>query len=266
MKLLMCRPDFFGVEYEINPWMDIKNLADHLKAQRQWITLYDSLKSCHACHAHIELIEPISGWPDMTFTANAGLYFKDKIILSHFKFKERQGEISYFKTWFENHGLEIWNPHADTEPFFEGAGDALPAGEMLFAAYGFRSQREFYEQASYLDQNKLIYCELINPYFYHLDTCFCPLTAELAIWYPDAFSKESQIKMSKEIELITVNENEAKRFACNAVALNDHVMLADGCPELTALLTKRGYQIHAFDMSEFLKAGGACKCLTLRID
>lgn len=260
MKLLMCRPDYYGIKYEINPWMNVKKKVDHNAAVDQWNMLYKTLLECGA---EIELVTPNADWPDMTFTANAGLLYQNKIILSHFKYKERQGEMPYFQTWFTHAGFETINT---PDIFFEGAGDALLAGNKLFAGYGFRSQRNFYEQASYLDKNKLIYCELTNPYFYHLDTCFCPLDAESAIWYPPAFTPTSQEKMENQIELIPVVEEEAKRFACNAVVLDKHIVLPTKCPQISTVLEKRGFTVHGCDMSEFLKAGGASKCLTLRLD
>lgn len=260
MKLLMCRPDYYGIKYEINPWMNINKKVDHNAAVVQWDALY---KTILKCDAEVELVPPNADWPDMTFTANAGLLYQKKIILSHFKYKERQGEMSYFQAWFTEAGFETMN---NPKQFFEGAGDALIAGEKLFAGFGFRSVRSFYEQAVYLDHQKLVYCHLINPYFYHLDTCFCPLNAELAIWYPPAFTNESQEKMKEQIELIPVIEDEAKRFACNAVVLNKNTILPTECPEITTTLQKRGFTVHSCNMSEFLKAGGASKCLTLRID
>lgn len=262
MKILMCRPDYYGVEYEINPWMKIEHPVNQQAAIRQWETLYQTIKNCGT---NIELMPSVSGWPDMVFTANAGLPNQNKIILSHFKFKERQGETPYFKTWFTQAGFHVMNGSAHS-PFFEGAGDALFAGDTLFAGYGFRTERRFYEQATYLDQSKLVYCELTDPYFYHLDTCFCPLNDKLAIWYPQAFSAESQKNMAAAVELIPVIEEEAKRFACNAVVLGKHIILPTGCPRITQELENRGFIIHACDMNEYLKAGGACKCLTLKLD
>ncbi len=259
----MCRPDYYGIEYEINPWMNIKYSVDHQAAVDQWETLYKTLVSCGA---KIDLITPVQGWPDMSFTANAGLLYQNKIILPHFKFKERQGELPYFKDWFIQAGFQLWNTVDEQTPFFEGAGDALLAGDKLFAAYGYRSDRSFYEHAPYLDHSKLIYCELADPYFYHIDTCFCPLNNDLAIWYPNAFTSDSQEHMVNEIELLAVVEEEAKRFACNAVVLDNHVIIPEGCPDISSRLEKRGFHVHACKMNEFLKAGGACKCLTLRLD
>ena len=263
MKILMCRPDYFGINYEINPWMNMQKKVDHDTAIQQWETLYKTILNCGAA---VELLEPVPGWPDMVFTANAGLLYQKKVILSHFKHKERQGEQLYFKEWFNKSGFKIENPVVNEDPYFEGAGDALPAGDKLFAGYGFRTERHFYEKASYLDHSKIIYCELADPYFYHLDTCFCPLNDTLAMWYPGAFTEESQKKMLENIELIAVTEEEARRFACNAVVLDKNVILPSNCPDISAALEERGFTVYACDMNEYLKAGGACKCLTLRLD
>lgn len=260
MRILMCRPDYYGIEYEINPWMKITQKSNHSLALNQWENLYNTIKHCGAM---VELVSPVSGWPDMTFTANAGLLYQNKIILAHFKYKERQGEEPYFKEWFEQAGFQIIEKN---DHFFEGAGDALFAGNKLFAGYGFRTDRAFYETAPYFDQTNLIYCELQDPYFYHIDTCFCPINDQLAIWFPDAFTEPSKKIMSEKIELVPVIEEEAKRFACNAVVINNDIILPTGCPQISAILEKRGFSTHACDMSDFLKAGGACKCLTLRLD
>lgn len=264
MKILMCRPNYYGIEYEINPWMNVKLPVNHQLAQEQWNTLYHTLIECGA---DIQLLTPVSGLPDMVFTANAGLFYQQKIILSSFKHKERQGEEPHFQAWFKQAGFEVVNLAAlSSRPYFEGAGDALLAGETLFAGYGYRTERRFYEEAAYLDPHKLVYCELNNPYFYHLDTCFCPLNEQLAMVYLDAFTEDTQKNLANHIELLPVLEEEAKRFACNAVVVNQHVILSTHCPHIETALEKRGFTVHRCEMSEYLKAGGACKCLTLRLD
>jgi len=259
----MCRPEYYGIEYEINPWMDMKQKVDPKTAVSQWDKLHETITRCGA---QIDLVAQVRGCPDMVFTANAGLLYKNKIVLPHFKHKERQGELSYFQTWFENAGFQIANTISNDTPFFEGAGDALFAGDKLFVGYGFRSDRRFYEQSNYFDKSKLIYCELADPYYYHIDTCFCPLNENLAMWYPPAFTPESQKRMAAEIKLIPVAENEAKHFACNAVVLGKNVILPAECPEISHALEQHGFTVHPCNMYEYLKAGGACKCLTLRLD
>ncbi len=57
--------------------------------------------------------------------------------------------------------------------------------------------------------------------------------------------------------------DEAARFACNVIVLDREIILPENCPKLCSLLAERGCRPHAVPMTEFMKAGGACKCLAL---
>jgi N-dimethylarginine dimethylaminohydrolase len=155
---------------------------------------------------------------------------------------------------------------------FEGAGDALFAGDKLFAAYGFRTEARVYNDIlkKFSDGNnnsdiQLILCELIDPHFYHIDTCFCPLDDKTAIWNPFAFREEARKRMENEIELLAVPKKEADYFACNSVVIGKNIITPSRCEETGKMLEKRGFEVHSVEMTEFLKAGGACKCLTLAL-
>jgi N-dimethylarginine dimethylaminohydrolase len=50
------------------------------------------------------------------------------------------------------------------------------------------------------------------------------------------------------------------------VDLDQHLLLNRASPELCAALAKIGYRVVQTALDEFLKAGGAAKCLTLRLD
>lgn len=255
----MCKPTYYDVFYEINPWMSLHHIIDHSLANQQWEALKSTIESLGAT---VELIEPVKGWPDMVFTANAGLCYQHNILLSRFKHPERQGERQYFDAWFRAKGYQILS---DNGIDFEGAGDALFAGEKLFAAYGFRSKLTSYENIKLLGEFKLIFCELVNAHFYHLDTCFCPLNTEQALWYPEAFSVESQRKIKVNINVIDIPQHDADQFACNAIVIDNAVIIPSGCVATKKRLEQKGFQVFMCEMSEFIKAGGACKCLTLEV-
>ena len=44
-RILMCPPDYYGIEYEINPWMDRRRQADHALAWQQWTQLRGLLEA-----------------------------------------------------------------------------------------------------------------------------------------------------------------------------------------------------------------------------
>ena len=259
----MCPPTYYDVFYSINPWMDKHSKIHAKRAQAQWEALRQLIIGCGA---EVALIDPVDGLPDMVFTANAGLPYKGQVLLSHSKPTERRGESPYFQTWFEAAGLPVVKPGLNS-PYFEGGGDAFVVRDRLFAGYGPRTDRRYYEEQPLLQQTRIIYCELATSLFYHLDTCFCPLNERQALWHPTAFTRETQQRLRDEpdLELIEVTPTEAKNLACNAVILDQHVILPAHCPKTEKLLQALGYETHACEMSEFLKAGGACHCLVLSL-
>lgn len=261
-SILMCPPDFFGIEYEINPWMDVRIEVDHGVAVEQWNALYGLLRDTETA---IELLKPVDGLPDMVFTANAGLIHQRRAIVSRFRHTQRQGESPLFGQWFEREGFEIVEIPGDHN--FEGAGDALFCGDTLFAGYRMRSDATCHQQIGEVLDVRVIPVELVDPRYYHLDTCFCPLAANEAIWYPPAFDEYGQKAITEAVpKLIEVDQSEAERFACNAVVVGRQVFTNNGCDNLHAQLAKCGYEPTGTPLDEFVKAGGSAKCLTLRLD
>jgi N-dimethylarginine dimethylaminohydrolase len=258
-RLLLCPPDHYGIEYEINPWMDRTRGANHALAMAQWQRLRDTLRSLGCV---VELVKPRPALPDMVFTANAGLVVGPRFISSSFRHKERQGETAFYEQWFAEHGYEV--VRLPEKRIFEGEGDALFSGDVLFCGYRFRSDIRSHQWLGDLLKCLVISVELVDARFYHLDTCFCPLSDGLAMWHPAAFDHYGQKAIRQHVEeLIEVSPDEATRFACNAVVLGRDIVLPDGCAKLHAALSARAYRCHELAMSEFIKAGGACKCLTL---
>jgi len=259
-RFLMCPPDHFGVIYEINPWMDSKNNVDHDKAVKQWDNLYNKISSLSS----VELIDPQPHLPDMVFTANAGFVFGEKqVILSNFLHEERKKEEPLFEKWFKEDGFDV---HKIQKPF-EGAGDCFKIENDLYVGYGQRTTKHAYiEILEIISNTRPVWSPLCDPYFYHLDTCFCPLRDRDALWYEDAFGIGHRYEPEHELNVIKVPKYEARRFACNAVLINEEdVMIPSGCPQTIDKLRKNGYTPHEFEMSEYIKSGGACKCLTLKL-
>ena len=89
------------------------------------------------------------------------------------------------------------------------------------------------------------------------------------LYYPPAFDPYAQTviadRIPKDRQLI-VPEAEALRFACNAICVGRHVVVPEGCPDTMTRLAERGYQPHPVELTEFMKAGGSAKCLTLTLD
>ena len=130
MRLLMCPPLYYGIEYEINLWMNTNRPSDHGLAQQQWEKLYGVLKT--HLNLDVSLIVPKPGLPDMVFTANAGFVWGRNLILSNLRYEVRRPESAHVEDWFAARGYNIF--HLSLEDYFEGEGDLLRCGDVLFAA------------------------------------------------------------------------------------------------------------------------------------
>ncbi|MEY3223142.1 MAG: hypothetical protein RLZZ203_1998 [Cyanobacteriota bacterium] len=265
IRFLMCAPDHYDVDYVINPWMEGNiHKSSRDRAVEQWNKLYNAIKN----HAIVDLVAPEKGWPDMVFSANAGLVLGENVVLSRFLHKERQGEEPYFQQWFESNGFNVYTLPKDLP--FEGAGDALldREGRWLWAGYGFRSELDSHPYlAKWLDI-EVISLRLMDERFYHLDTCFCPLTNGYLLYYPGAFDSYSnrviEMRVAPE-KRIAIAEADAVNFTCNAVNIESIVIMNKASDSLKSRLGEVGFQVIETPLTEFLKAGGAAKCLTLRV-
>ena len=261
-KILMCPPRYYGVEYVINPWMKVSPGRSRLPAMRQWRRLVDWLRDRGAA---LHFVSPRRGLPDLVFTANAALVYKHTAVISRFKHPERQGEEPVFAQWFQDRGYHVVTVGA--EDYFEGAGDALFCGDTLFAGYHIRSTAAVLNGIAERLNVRIVPLELVDPRFYHLDTCFCPIDSATAIWFPAAFDRYAQEAVRHAVpRLVEVSEDEAIRFACNAVVVGKSVITNTGCLNLHTALRSLGFEPFETPLDEFLAAGGSAKCLTLRLD
>ncbi|HXG50017.1 MAG TPA: arginine deiminase-related protein [candidate division Zixibacteria bacterium] len=262
MKLLMCPPTYYGIEYEINPWMSRSRPSDRRLAEEQWRRLRGVLEE--RLGVEVELIDPAPGLPDMVFTANAGLVWERRFISSNFRPEARRGEQAHFERWFHDRGYEI--VRLPPELYFEGEGDLLRCGELWFAGYHIRSDIAAHQKVAEIVEREILSLELTDDWYYHLDTCFCPLGDGRALFYPPAFDAYARRVLEENVpELIAVRAEEAARFACNAIVAGNAVVMNDGCPAVRERLEDLGFAVFETPLGEFLKAGGSAKCLALTI-
>jgi N-dimethylarginine dimethylaminohydrolase len=263
-RFLVCAPDYFRIDYEINPWMRRANAVVADRAAQQWHCLMDVLEQ--RLGAALERMTPVPGLPDLVFTANAAVVSGRRAALSRFRHPERQREEAHFERWFRAHGYEVLQ--LDAECFFEGAGDVLGFSDGWFGGYRQRSDIRAFPRLSEWFHQEIIALELIDSRFYHLDTCFCPLSGGEVLYFPAAFDEYGLRAIAERLSpdrLLPVQEAEALKFACNAVCIGKDIVLPADCPDTVRLLESRGYRCHPVALDEFMKSGGSAKCLTLAL-
>jgi N-dimethylarginine dimethylaminohydrolase len=155
---------------------------------------------------------------------------------------------------------------------FEGAGDALferGRDATLWMAHGHRSisaAREVIYERLGMD---IVTLKLVDDRFYHLDTCFCPLEGGYVMYYPPAFDGPSREMIEQRVAAdrrIAIGEEDALAFACNAVNIDGVVIVNRATDGFVETLAARGFRVLQTPLTEFMKAGGSAKCLTLRLD
>lgn len=265
-RYLMCPPEYFQVDYVINPWMEGNiDRANGALAAEQWHRLQVLL----AGQGSVELITPLAGSPDMVFTANAGLVLGDQTVLSRFLHRERQAEEPHFRDWFQQHGFRVHELPKDLP--FEGAGDAIfdRVSSLLWAGYGFRTELDTHALIAELLRVEVVSLRLVDKRFYHLDTCFCPLERGFLMYYPPAFDARSNAQIERRLPMekrIILDETDAIHFAANAVNIGEALILHRASDTLKTQLSAAGFQVFEAPLTEFIKSGGAARCLTLRLN
>ena len=97
-RLLVCPPDYYGIEYEINPWMRISDVTDSEKSKSQWYNLMKTLED--DVGVELERMIPIKGCPDLVFTANAGVVVDKLLEMLRSGLKDSSPLVNYIKRLF----------------------------------------------------------------------------------------------------------------------------------------------------------------------
>lgn len=265
-RYLMCRPEYFTVSYEINPWMDVSRPTDTARAVEQW----ERLRDVYLDLGHtVDLVEPVPGLPDMVYAANGATVVDGVVYSALFTHPERAPEAAVYLRWFAENGFEVH----DALERNEGEGDILTVGPLSLAGTGFRTDTAAHAEAARLWGREVVTLELVDPRFYHLDTALTVLegseggtTPGKVAYYPDAFSAESRAVLADLFpDAVHAAESDATVLGLNAVSDGHHVILNPAATRLQAQLRERDYEPIGVDTSELLLGGGGAKCCTLEI-
>lgn len=256
---LMCPPDFFTVEYVINPWMTPQDPPDTRRAMRQWLGLRDTFTRLG--HT-VRTIEPLPGLPDMVFAANGATVIGGTGLGARFRHPQRAPEAAAYLRWLAGNGYPTVPPHSVNE----GEGDIVFAERAILAGHGYRTDPGVAAELELVFGLPVLSVKLADPRFYHLDTALCVLDARTAAYYPPAFDDASRAVLTSHFtELIEVKDEDAEVFGLNAISDGRHVVLPAQAAGFAAQLTAKGFEPVPVDMSEFRKAGGGPKCCTLEL-
>lgn len=274
--LAMCRPEYFGVSYTINPWMDPKgwkaNPGELLaRAHSGWQKMYETFLSLGVA---VKLIAPQPALPDFVFTANGAIVLDGKVLLARFRHAERQGEEKHFARFFKQLQKQKSIEDVSFLPeniWQEGAGDCTWDRErkIFWAGYGQRSSVDSIPYIKEYFGKPVVALELASERFYHIDISLCPLAHGDVLYYPGAFTQRSLALITETVspeQLIAVSREDAENFAINLVNWQDKIVLNNCSARLEKELSERDYKVVKVPVETFAMAGGSVCCMTLRLD
>ncbi|MBI2385914.1 MAG: amidinotransferase [Elusimicrobia bacterium] len=267
--VLMCPPDHFQVLAVKNPYM-ARHVGDVNidKAKKQW----EDLKAAfERAGCPVSVIPATPGLEDMVFAANSSLAGTrpdgEKVaLISSMRHSSRRKETEAFAAWYEAHGYRVARTKPGGHETFEGSGDAVwhPGKRLIWGGHGFRTDPGMFEQVADAFKTPVIQLKLVNERFYHLDTCFCPLTPETVLIYPAAFDAAS-LELILKIFPIVVTSSEAdavSRLACNAAVWRSKTaIIQKGANAAAGHMRAMGLEVVEVDTSEFVKSGGSVYCM-----
>lgn len=262
---LMCPPEWYSVNYVINPWMagNVHRSSRDL-AFAQWKGIHNVLRGV----ADVRLLHPEPGCPDMVFLGHGALIHDGVAAVSSFVHPQRQRETEFLRNWLISQGFLLWETPKQTA--FEGEGDVAfnHEGTELWAAHGVRTCRLAHPHIADAWHLPVHSLHLVDPRFYHLDTCFAPLHDGFLLYYPGAFDAASRELIEAKFpanKRIAVSEADATRMACCALNIHRTLFTGEVSRELAQQLFDAGFDVVQLELSEFIKGGGGAKSLALRL-
>jgi N-dimethylarginine dimethylaminohydrolase len=260
-SLLMCRPHYFRIAYQINPYMDLSQQPDprELKAE------YKSIVEAHISAGRtVHFIDPDPDLPDQLYTANQALIRGKQAVLGNLP-PQRARETELLRPWLEEHGYEVIGcPYP-----FSGQGDCLPTGTgAVIKGRGWRSDPRSDDVVREALGYDIIPIQTISDAWYDNDLVFGIIQPGLVAVAWDALDEPSQqlLRGRDDLEYIDVSLEEAERFACNLVSDGTTVVMPAGCPQLAADLTARSLKVVERPIDQLRLGGGAIRCSALALD
>jgi N-dimethylarginine dimethylaminohydrolase len=267
-RYLMVQPDHFRVDYAINPYMDLADQPDPVRAREQWLALVDAIR---AAGAQVEVLPQRPDAPDMVYAMNLGLVVNqpegERVVMSHMRYAERRTETGSAQPWFADHGFATSYVGRDGVGAHFEAGDAFAFGDALVAGYGPRTEELGLKHLATELDARVRGLRITHPGMYHLDLAFCPLDETRAMVCPAAFDDASAAAALAMVpEPLVLTEEEALTFCANSIVVGRTVLMPT-CPDrVRARLEAWGFEVGLVDVSEFHKGGGSVRCMTNPLD
>jgi len=267
-RYLMVPPEHFRVDYAINPFMDLADQPDPVCVRAEYDAIVAAVR---AAGGEVVQLAQRSDSPDMVYAMNLGFFVElgggSGVVLSHMRYPQRRLETASTDEWARSRGLCRWQFGKDgVGPHFE-AGDAFAWRGELVVGHGFRTEELAVKNLGHDLGVTARGFRLVREGMYHLDLAFCPLDDMHALVCPEAFDADSAEGLLALVpEPLVLDVDEAMTFCANSIVIGRSVIMP-ACPDrVRAQLEAWGFEVVIVEVPEYLKGGGAIRCLTNPLD
>ncbi len=249
------RDEYFNVENLKKH--NIMEIANKEEAKKQHKDLRDTIR---LAGAEVIEIPELEGHPNSVFAMDTSLSLGDSFIKLRMGLSTRRGEDEYMAKILENLGLEkIGEVIA---PGTAEGGDLIPAYPIFFIGQSSRTNVEGAQQIAKIAENLGYEARIISvpkPHL-HLGGAMT-LVGENRILACKSIPKEKL----RGFDVLWLNCNSF--ISGNVIYLgNEKVIVERRNREAMEILENEGYEIHALNLSEFIKGSGGPSCLILAVE
>ena len=274
---LMVEPNHFRVDYAINPFMDLNDQPEPLHTRAEWLAVVAAIE---AAGGRVQVLPQLPDAPDMVYAMNLGLalesandagdldvYGDRRVVLSHMRYAQRRMETPAAGDWFAANGFTSRTIGRDGVGAHFEAGDAFAWRGELVVGFGPRTEELALKHLATDLGVSVQGFRITHPGMYHMDLGFCPLDDTRAMVCPAAYDDASAAALLALVpEPLVLTEEEAMTFCANSIVVGRTIVMP-ACPDrVRAQLEEWGFEVVIVEVGEFLKGGGAIRCMTNPLD
>ncbi len=264
---LMVEPNHFRIDYAINPFMHLDDQPDPVRSRAQWLAIVAAIE---AAGGTVRVLPQLPDAPDMVYAMNLGLALDGdslQVVLSHMRHAQRRMETPAADEWFESHRFTRRAIGRDGVGAHFEAGDAFAWRGELVVGYGPRSEELALKHLAGDLEVSVRGFRITHPGMYHMDLGFCPLDETRAMVCPAAYDDASAAALLALVpEPLVLTEEEALTFCANSIVIGRTIVMP-ACPDRVRVqLEEWGFEVVVVETGEFIKGGGAIRCLTNPLD
>jgi dimethylargininase len=211
-------------------------------------------EALRACGARVLTLPRVDELPDSVFVEDTAIVLDEVAVLTRPGVESRRGEVGLIES-----EVARLRPVVKVEsPATLEGGDVMSVGRRLYVGLSPRTNEEGAEALRRFAEPHGYEVLTVEPRgCLHLKSGCSALDDETVLVNPEWVDARA----FKECEVVAVDS--AEPWAANVLRVGDSICVSAAFPRTATMLSARGYDVRAVEVSEFAKAEGALTCMSL---